>query len=145
MTGSNYEPALEKRVERLERENRRLKRVGLLLLAFAVSIILMGQARPATVIEAERFVIVNAEGAKKGELGVGRGGRPHLWLFDRNDDLGVILGIGSDETGAGALLALGNSVGAEPESRLLIRAYDDNKRPFIQAKNEFKQVIWSMP
>jgi hypothetical protein len=136
---------LNERVKRLERENRRFKAFVLWAVAVLASIFLMGQARPANMIEAQRFVVVGVDGRTMAELGTAQDGLPYLWLIDRNGSLGATMAIASNDTGAGALISLGKTLGPEPESRLILRAYDDNKSPFIQAKNEFKQVIWSIP
>ena len=47
-------PILE-RVEKLEKQNRRMKQVGLASLIGAISVVLRGQAGPHNMIEAEHF------------------------------------------------------------------------------------------
>ncbi len=66
------EPTLEQRLDRLERENRCLKRAGALALAVIAAVVLMGQATGAKVpkvIEAERFVVRDASGNTRAVLG----------------------------------------------------------------------------
>lgn len=59
---------LATRVDRLERQNRRLKRGALAVLLVVASFIAMGQARPNTGMEAQRFTLRDAKGAKRAEL-----------------------------------------------------------------------------
>ncbi len=68
--------ALGKRLERLERENRRLKQVGILVLALIVAGLLMGQAkvpRIPKVLEAEKFILRGPGGMALAELGSPKG------------------------------------------------------------------------
>ncbi len=65
---------MEERLNRLERENRRLKTVGVLALAVMAAVVLMGQAtgsKVPKVIEAEKFVVKDANGAVRAILGEG--------------------------------------------------------------------------
>jgi hypothetical protein len=71
---------LSQRLDRLERENRRLKRIGAGVLVGLASVVLMGQALPskvAKVVEAEKFVLRNRTGAELAVLdqGLDDGGR----------------------------------------------------------------------
>jgi hypothetical protein len=59
---------LAARVERLEKQNRRLKRGGLAVLLAAASVIVMGQARPSTTLGAQSFILRDASGGKRAEL-----------------------------------------------------------------------------
>ena len=57
------------RLEKVEKENRRLKRGGLALILVAGCVALMGQARPAaTTMEARSYVLQDASGTKRAEL-----------------------------------------------------------------------------
>jgi hypothetical protein len=61
------------RLERLEKENRRVKRItatGLLILCCAL---FMGQSRPSKTIEAERFIVKDSSGKTRGEFGMDPG------------------------------------------------------------------------
>ena len=60
---------IEERLVRLERENRRLKMVGLLVLVLAASVFLMGQTRTPQSIEAETFVVRDRRGVKLASFG----------------------------------------------------------------------------
>jgi hypothetical protein len=59
---------LAREVAALRRENRRLKRAGGAAAIALVAAVAMGQARPAPVLEAQRFVLKNAEGRVRGEI-----------------------------------------------------------------------------
>src|SRR5579871_2721695 len=67
-TSASHLDLLAVRVERLERQNRLLKRGGLMLLLTAASLIVMGQARPNTAVDAQRYTLRDAKGAKRAEL-----------------------------------------------------------------------------
>jgi hypothetical protein len=56
------------RLEKVEKENRRLKRAGITCLLVAACVVLMGQARPSRTLEAERFVLKDASGRVRAEL-----------------------------------------------------------------------------
>jgi hypothetical protein len=78
------EPTLEllaERLDRLEREHHWWRRVGLSLLLATVAIATLGQT-PAPVvpkvIQAERFLLVDASGTVRGELGMTDAGVPRL-------------------------------------------------------------------
>ena len=61
--------AIVERLETVERENRRLKRVGLVVLLVASAALLMGQARTGPrIVEAEAFVLKDSAGISRGEL-----------------------------------------------------------------------------
>ena len=70
------------RVERLERENRRLKRAGLVALALAAVLVLTGQARSSRVMEANRFVLRDTSGRVRAELKTEEDLSPRLVLLD---------------------------------------------------------------
>jgi len=73
------EPTMEtlaRRLDGVERENRRLKQVGVVALAVIAAVVLMGQAtggKVAKVIEAENFIVRDEHGRKRAELGAKSG------------------------------------------------------------------------
>jgi len=69
------------RVEAVERENRRLKKIALSVLALAGAVLLMGQARPNRTIEAERFILKDASGKIRARLDMSAD-RPTLALLN---------------------------------------------------------------
>jgi hypothetical protein len=70
------------RLGRVERENRRLKQIGLGVLVLAGAVLLMAQARPNRTIEAESFVLKDANGRIRARLEMDLGNRPTLSLLD---------------------------------------------------------------
>lgn len=79
------EATVTQRLDRLERENRKLKLAGVATLIAITAVVLMGQATPkreAKVIEAEQFILKDSEGRHRGGLQVMADGRPILRLAD---------------------------------------------------------------
>ena len=80
--------AVLERLDSLERQNRRLKRVGVLALAFVGALALMGQASRPKTLEAEQFVIRDHQGRVRAEMGMyepeagPRSLSPEVKLFD---------------------------------------------------------------
>src|SRR5215831_872034 len=72
---------LTQRLEKLERQNRRFKIAGLVVLLFAGSFVLMG-VRSLDVIQGEKFVLVNSSGQTMATLGADSSGRPGLSILD---------------------------------------------------------------
>jgi hypothetical protein len=58
------------RLERVEKENRRVKRITITGLLVLSSAFFMGQARPSRTIEAEKFVVKDSNGKVRGEFGM---------------------------------------------------------------------------
>jgi hypothetical protein len=72
---------VEERLTRLERENRRLKIAGMLILLAAASVLMMGQVRPPSEVVAQRFTLVNGDGVRIAELMSNDDGLPYLGLY----------------------------------------------------------------
>jgi hypothetical protein len=102
---------LEQRVEKLERQNRWLKRGGVAGAAFIAAVMLMGQGKEKPrVVEAERFVLKNDKGKTQGQwvsgtvpkLTIGTTGeemlrltgspRPDLKIFDQEGRVRIRVG-----------------------------------------------------
>jgi hypothetical protein len=98
---------LEKRLERVERENRRLKRIGSAVLLLFVAALIMGQARHIRVpkvVEAERFILRDGSGNIRAELETIKGGS---WLKFNSEEGGNVYTYGTgglrlSEPGVGA-------------------------------------------
>lgn len=72
-----------RRLEKLERESRWIKRAGLAASLLAMCAFIMGQARPSRTLEAERFVLRDAAGRMRADLGMlPYGIGPSLSLYD---------------------------------------------------------------
>ena len=97
---------LAKRLGRLERENRCLKLAGALVLVLVAAVVLMGQGtsdfpppgKPGYVVAAEHFILHDARGGVRAELGTLPGGTVRLILYDRGYGEGrhVVLGVGPE-------------------------------------------------
>ncbi len=83
------EPTMEtlaRRLDRVERENRRLKQAGVVALAVIAAVVLMGQVRgrsrliEATQIRAESFILMNSKSRILGALGISDDGTPLFYL-----------------------------------------------------------------
>ena len=75
--------ALNERLDRLERENRRFKVGALLVLIGIVAVGIMGQARAnaVRVVEAEKFVLRDSQGKERAELSTLGDGSPSLHFY----------------------------------------------------------------
>jgi hypothetical protein len=101
-----------RRLETLERESRRWKRVGLLVLVGAAAGLVMGQVRaPADTIEARRVVVKDASGAPRGVLS-GTNDGAVLELYDKDGDRRAVLGLAGDGSVVLSLSAKAEKVGA---------------------------------
>lgn len=69
------------RIDKLERENRRLKRGGLVVLLLTGTFVLMGQAPSNKIIEAEKLILRSGSHTYA-ELGIDSSGTPALSFFD---------------------------------------------------------------
>ena len=93
------EPTMEtlaRRLDRVERENRRMKQAGMVALAVIAAVVLMGQAttsKVAEVIEAEKFVLRDKSGKTRAFLGVGDEGTVVLDLNDQDEKIVVNLAV----------------------------------------------------
>ncbi len=145
---------LTQRLDRLERENRRLKVAGTIVFLVLVAVGAMGQVLPKAVpkvVEAERFVLRDARGKMlatlgtdglvladqngkfRAALGVGTDGSASLIFDDQNEKPRVTLGVLDDGTPHLALLdqnekpRLALAVGTDGTPHLAL--FDQNKKP----------------
>ena len=75
--------AVLERLEKLEKQNRWLRRVGAMFLILAASVLLMGQAAPKRTVEANEFILKDANGKKRARLFTTAHG-PQLFFMDTN-------------------------------------------------------------
>ncbi len=90
---------LIERLDRLERENRRLKIAGAILLLVVAAGGAMGQVLPKAVpkvVEAERFVLRDTKGKILATLGAEASGLLALVLYDQNGKARAVLGVVAD-------------------------------------------------
>ena len=167
--------SLESRIDQLEKERRMGKRIGLASLLFLACIGLMGQAKqrraptpsPATpsptlgpkIVEAESFVLKDANGRVRAELGMSGAG-PSLKLKDEKGSALVTLSLNDSAPGgpllllsdpqhhasfalsvldgAGSQLSLG---GERPDSQLRLHATPDGTALELSDKDGFSTTI----
>src|SRR5215510_5290231 len=79
------------RLERLEKENRRMKKIGIVAIVFASVLFISGQAKTNKVIEANEFRLLDASGKKRATLDVFRG-QPELFIRSLNRESDILLG-----------------------------------------------------
>ena len=96
--------AVVARLEKVERQNRRLRRAGIAVLVLAAAGLLMGQATPkARIVEAEGFFLKDEKGNIRALLGVNKVGPglegPGLGLFDEKGKLRALLAVGKEGPG----------------------------------------------
>jgi len=87
---------LARRLDQVERENRRLNRAGVVALAVIAAVVLMGQAtgNVAKVVEAEKFVLRDADGKGRARLESLPSGLVRLALLDKDENIQSVLGVG---------------------------------------------------
>jgi hypothetical protein len=89
---------LTDRLDALERRYRRLKRATLIVLLFLAALALMGPSRPPQTVTAQRFVLADAEGTIRAELGMS-GERAHLFLYGTNQEIPQVSVFASNDGG----------------------------------------------
>lgn len=138
------EPAiggLARRLDRVERENRRLKRAGIAALAVIAAVVLMGQVtggRVAKVVDAEKFILRDWEGRKRAELMTissgaylgldGPDGKTRVTIAVLDEPILTLYGEGE---GAGAI-------------RVLL-GVNDVDSPYLKLVGKDGKVVWSTP
>jgi hypothetical protein len=89
--------AILARIERLERQNRRLKRIAVGGLLLLVTVAVMGAPSPSRTIEAQRFVLTDSAGRTRAVLGTEKADAtqsfysPTLTLYTENGKPGLQL------------------------------------------------------
>jgi len=85
--------AVVERLEKLERQNRRLKQAGAVALIIAAAVLLMGQVSQNRTVEANEFVLKNSNGDVRGRWFMLDDDWPQLRLFDGNGKRRVSLDV----------------------------------------------------
>lgn len=90
------EPTMEsvlRRLHRMERDNRRWKWLVTVTLAMIAAAVTLTQVFPRTVLEARKFVLRDADGKSRAELGLMEDGTSILVLNDENGSPGVAVSV----------------------------------------------------
>jgi hypothetical protein len=150
--------AVVARLEKVERQNRRLRGAGIAVLVLAVAGLLMGQAMPrARKVEAERFLLEDETGKVRAMLMVDKDG-PGLFLYDENGKTRFGASVDKDGSGLGLLDENGNPrvalvVGTDGP---ILTLTDENgkgrttlavpkKGPKLALIDQNGKLIWSRP
>lgn len=81
MTGQPTEiRSIVDRLEKLERQNRRLRRIGGLIILSVAGVFLMAQARPSRTLEANEFILRDSHGKERAALKT-VGGEPSVNFY----------------------------------------------------------------
>jgi hypothetical protein len=150
--------AVVARLEKVEQQNRKLKRVGVVVLALAVAGMVMGQAMPrARILEAREFLLKDPAGKVRGTLSVDKAG-PGLALVDENGKLRAALAVYKDGPRLG-LLDENEKLRVElaaVKAGLWLDLYDENGKPrvglrvdkdgpMLRLLDENGKTIWRQP
>ncbi len=119
--------AVVRRLESVERQNRRIKGVGLIALGLVGAVFLMGQAQQKDrVVEAEQFIVRDARGQKRALLGLDHPSSPghspvRIGLYNENQSSAVMY---LSDGFAGLAITAG---GAEGKSNRAIQLFANPK------------------
>lgn len=143
------------RLERIERENRRLRRlVGGLAAIVVGAVMMVAFAWPSTVaaqsgeVWATRFVLVDDSGKMLADLAVMADGQPRFTMWEK-PGAGTAepsvprfgIGVVPTSRGGGAYL----SMGQKELGDVLLRTYRDGTMPFVQIYRTGGAAIWAAP
>jgi hypothetical protein len=84
------------RLEKLETENRRMKKIGIVAGIVVSMFIVGGQAKTARVVEANEFRLVDASGKVRGKFSTNDAGQTLLTLTDSTEQISASLGTGTE-------------------------------------------------
>jgi len=114
-----------KRMDMLERQNRRLKVATLGAVAVVSAILLMGTASPRKVVKAEEFVLSDAQGRQRALLRMSQWG-PSLDLRDEKGTIRATLHMDDNGPGVSLLDAKGKErVALDVEEGPVLALFDD--------------------
>jgi len=160
--------SIVERLQKVEKQNRTLKRFGLAFLLLIGATVTMGQARPARTLEAERFVLKDPQGhmraaltvlgnaplfnlydnagAVRAELGVGANGVPMLALFDAAGNQTVSVANGEDGPSLGLTEGSGQPLSAKElikQPGIALRVGRDQIGLMVEDRDGFSAVLGS--
>lgn len=131
---------LTRRVEQLERENRRLKRTGATILIGVAALFLMGHGEPAKkLIQGDQIALRTPGAPIRGELSVQGDGGAHFVLYDTNRT--PRLELAAAASGGAPALTLYDS---HQSPRAWLRL-DDDGTPHLELYGPTGQKVWSAP
>jgi hypothetical protein len=132
------EQSLIERLERLEKQNRRFKQAGFVLVLILVAFGTMAQQPPLnTEVKAQKFSLHDSSGKTRGMFFT-REGQSILILSDRNGEPRLTLTVGADGSPAVGLFEPGDKIRAE------LPLTNNGPRFVLYSKDEKEQVLLNM-
>jgi hypothetical protein len=146
---SEDQSILVKRLEALEKENRRIKGIGGAVIVIAASLLLMGQARTSRRVEANQFVLVDSNGKARSMWTV-ESGRAELEFYD---NAGIIAASMASSSGGAYIYLLGKNGASSFDATHLGMASNGkgemdltiSDAPSIRLTGKDGKVIWKAP
>lgn len=141
--------SLAARLERVEKQNRRLKALGLVAAALMASVFLMGQARPQRSLETENLTIRSPDGRPVASLFADRQGFPRFWMLDPQGAIRLSMSVVEDGTAyvtvwSSAPFGSDQSAQQTPRSYISLSAgYEGPSRVSVTDQNG--REIWTGP
>jgi hypothetical protein len=132
--------SLTARIEKLEKQNRIYKRVGLALLLLPAAVVAMGQARPNRTLEAQTFVVRDSTGTKRIELGMDDNS-PMLRFSDAHGKTHIAL-VESDRSSLGPRIELS---GEQDRVRLSLGLIREQPHIVVNDGQGFSAQLGSTP
>jgi hypothetical protein len=140
------------RVEKLEKQNRRMKQIGITLIMVAASLLSMGQKSAVQrTVEANEFVLIDGNGHRRAALGsYGKAGDPSFSLLDEKGAVRMLLLLDKHDpslslyNGRSSILALGyGGRGTSPFQAMAGSMAGDGPYIMMADKEGFQAVIGS--
>jgi len=107
--GEDFSTLLD-RLQKLESENRKMRRLGVVLLIGMSALVLMGQTGKNRSLDADSLVIRDASGSARIELGLLEDHSPILRMFGTSDNKRASLLLSSNQKGSALTLLGGNAL-----------------------------------
>jgi hypothetical protein len=145
---------LERRLQSVEKQNRRLKQLGAVLLVFGTLFIVMGQAPSKKTVEANEFILRDESGNVRARLAMA-GMLPEMVLFDEKGNTSARMNGGISAQNRGGSIILFDSRGQERESFTVLQdgpalALEDSKGKnrgifgFSESRNNTLLAVFDM-
>jgi len=139
---------LNARLEKLEKENRRMKKTGIVAVVLASTFLIGGQAKTSKVVEANEFRLVDGSGKVRGTFVTNNDGQTLLTLTDSTGRVATSLGtgtqgssliLGSADTNAWIHIIAGTKIGglhmAGPTGKFDVALDNDSGGPSLRVED----------
>jgi hypothetical protein len=122
---NNQTPDIDTRLERLESESRRMKKIAAIATICASVLVVSGQTKMAKTVEATEFRLVDTNGKVRGRLLTNDSGQTLLTLSDSTGQINSSIGTGT----SGSSLSLGS---ADANGSVLLTSASNNWFPALR-------------